>query len=323
MPTHELTFRFLAAPTDIGLQGKVPGGRVLEWIDKAAYGISVAYAKTSAVTAYVGNVVFNHAIANGELVETHAQIVRTGRTSMTILVTVRAGSPKSGEMNEACRCALVFVAIDENGKGVEVPQFVPETELEKKFYADAEELDKSRKDIERLMSRASYTDAGQGERITMRFLAKPTDVNWGGNVHGGTAMEWIDEAATACTMNWAGRTTIGVYAGGVRFYKPIHIGDLVEVRARILRTGRTSMNVSVHVHSGEPRKGLGGLSLALHSSMTYVAIDEEFNPQPVPHFTPVTDEDKRLHAHDLQLKALREKYQPLPLVEPADADFTE
>src|SRR5699024_12598291 len=67
---------------------------------------------------------------------------------------------------------------------------------------------------------------------------------------------------------------------------PLSLHDALPICARILRTGRTSMNVSVHVHSGEPRKGLGGLSLALHSSMTYVAIDEEFNPQPVPHFTP-------------------------------------
>ena len=129
-------------------------------------------------------------------------------------------------------------------------------------------------------------------------------------------MEWIDEAASACTMNWAGRQTIAVYAGGVRFYKPIHIGDLVEVRARILRTGTTSMHMSVHVHSGHPRKGRGGLELALHSSMTYVAIDDDFKPQPVPHFQPTTDEDKRLAAHDLSLKELRDSHKPLPLVGP-------
>ena len=128
-------------------------------------------------------------------------------------------------------------------------------------------------------------------------------------------MEWIDEAATAVTTNWAGRQTISVYAGGIRFYNPIHIGDLVEVRARILRTGTTSMHLSVQVYCCEPRKGVGGLRKALHSTMTYVAIDDDFNPQPVPHFQPTTDEDKRLHAHDLSLKALRDKYSPLPLIE--------
>ena len=170
------------------------------------------------------------------------------------------------------------------------------------------------------MRAQTYTSDSSAPELVTRFLAKPSDVNWGGNVHGGTAMEWIDEAASACSMNWAGRQTIAVYAGGVRFYKPIHIGDLVEVRARILRTGTTSMHMSVHVHSGEPRKGRGGLQLALHSSMTYVAIDDDFKPQPVPHFQPTTDEDKRLYAHDLALKELRSKYKPMPLVGSRDSE---
>lgn len=306
MPTTELTFRFLAAPTDIGLQGKVPGGRVLEWIDKAAYGISVAYAKTSAVTAYVGNVFFSHPITKGELVETHAQIVRTGRTSMTILVTVRAGSPSSHEMQEACRCALVFVAIDENGKGVEVPQFVPETELQKKFHADAEELDKSRKDIERLMSRASYTDAGQGERITMRFLAKPTDVNWGGKVHGGTVMGWIDEAAYACAQRWTGGEAIAVYAGGVRFYRPMIIGHLVEIEARLLHTTDKTMHISVHVRTGDPRTRL--MELNCHCLMVLVGLDENSNPTEVTQWKPTIGEDIALDQHAQDLQAARQAH---------------
>ncbi|HHV20421.1 MAG TPA: acyl-CoA thioesterase [Propionibacterium sp.] len=300
MSNNELTFRFLAAPTDIGLQGKVPGGRVLEWIDKAAYGIAVAWAKKPTVTAYVGNVVFNHAIANGELVETNARIVRTGRTSMTILVTVRAGSPQSTEMHEACRCALVFVAIDENGKSVEVPPFVPQTELDQKFFNDAEELNKSRQEIEQLMSRASYTDAGQGERITMRFLAKPTDVNWGGKVHGGTVMGWIDEAAYACAQRWTGGEAIAVYAGGVRFYRPMIIGHLVEIEARLLHTTEKTMHISVHVRTGDPTTRL--MELTCHCLMVLVGLDDKGEPTDITQWRPTIGEDIALdrHAQDLQ-----------------------
>lgn len=88
-----------------------------------------------------------------------------------------------------------------------------------------------------------------------RFLAKPTDVNWGGKVHGGTAMEWIDEAGAACTMEWSGEHTVAVYAGGIRFYRPISIGDLIEVDARMMRTDARSMQMSIHVRSGNPRGG--------------------------------------------------------------------
>ena len=206
--------------------------------------------------------------------------------------------------------------MDENRKPTPVPVWEPTTDEEKRIMEAALSRVDLRRDIEASMRAQVYTAESSAPELTTRFLAKPSDVNWGGNVHGGTAMEWIDEAASACTMNWAGRQTIAVYAGGVRFYKPIHIGDLVEVRARILRTGTTSMHMSVHVHSGHPRKGRGGLELALHSSMTYVAIDDDFKPQPVPHFQPTTDEDKRLAAHDLSLKELRDSHKPLPLVGP-------
>ena len=325
MPSPSVTLRFLAAPTDVLMAGttSVHGGRVLQWIDKAAYACATAWSGKYCVTAYFGHINFTRPIPSGHIVEVRSKIAYTGRTSMHIVNEVLSADPREGKFTRAADCMVIFVAMDENRKPTAVPPFEARTDEEKRVEKAAVTRLDLRPDSEAAMRSPVYTSDSSAPELTTRFLAKPTDVNWGGNVHGGTAMEWIDEAATACTMNWAGRTTISVYAGGVRFYKPIHIGDLVEVRARILRTGRTSMNVSVHVHSGEPRKGLGGLSLALHSSMTYVAIDEECNPQPVPHFTPATDEDKRPHPHDLQLKALREKYQPLPLVEPADADFTE
>lgn len=291
----------------------------MQWIDKAAYACASQWCGTYCVTAYFGHIHFTRPIPSGHIVEVRSKIAYTGRTSMHIVNEVLSADPRDGKFTRAADCVVIFVAMDENRKPTEVPKWEPETEEEKRVQEAALSRFDLRRDIEASMRAQTYSADSSAPEMTTRFLAKPTDINWGGNVHGGTAMEWIDEAATAVTTNWSGRQTIAVYAGGIRFYKPIHIGDLVEVRARVLRTGTTSMHLSVHVHSGEPRKGRGGLELALHSSMTYVAIDDDFNPQPVPHFTPVTDEDKRLEAHDLSLKALRDRYQPLPLVLPEKA----
>ncbi|MFL0447694.1 acyl-CoA thioesterase [Corynebacterium xerosis] len=318
MPSPSVTLRFLAAPTDVLMAGSnsVHGGRVLQWIDKAAYACATGWSGQYCVTAYFGHIHFDRPIPSGHMVEVRSKIAYTGRTSMHIVNEVLSRDPRDGEFTRAADCLVIFVAMDENRKPTPVPVWVPSTDEEKRIMEAALSRVDLRRDIEASMRAQVYTAESSAPELTTRFLAKPSDVNWGGNVHGGTAMEWIDEAASACTMNWAGRQTIAVYAGGVRFYKPIHIGDLVEVRARILRTGTTSMHMSVHVHSGHPRKGRGGLELALHSSMTYVAIDDDFKPQPVPHFQPTTDEDKRLAAHDLSLKELRDSHKPLPLVGP-------
>ena len=56
--------------------------------------------------------------------------------------------------------------------------------------------------------------------ITLRFLAEPSDVNFGGNVHGGNVMKWIDHAGYTCAANWSSAYCVTVYVGGIRFLKP-------------------------------------------------------------------------------------------------------
>ena len=63
-----------------------------------------------------------------------------------------------------------------------------------------------------------------GQRdITLRFLAEPGDVNFGGKVHGGAVMKWIDLAAYACSAAWSGKYCITAYAGGIRSFKDLDI----------------------------------------------------------------------------------------------------
>jgi acyl-CoA hydrolase len=91
--------------------------------------------------------------------------------------------------------------------------------------------------------------------ITLRFLAEPTDVNFGGKVHGGAVMKWIDQAGYTCAAGWTGTYCVTVYLGGLHFLGPIHVGELVELRALVIRTGRTSLDIAVDVYAGDPKRG--------------------------------------------------------------------
>jgi len=84
--------------------------------------------------------------------------------------------------------------------------------------------------------------ADRSNEITLRFLAEPSDVNFGGKGHGGAVMKWIDQAGYACAVGWSGHYCVTLYVGGIRFYKPILIGNMVEVRARVIYTGKTSIH---------------------------------------------------------------------------------
>ena len=165
------------------------------------------------------------------------------------------------------------------------------------------------------MEEQTYVGPSEAPRLITRFLAKPTDVNWGGKVHGGTAMEWIDEAGAACTMEWSGEHTVAVYAGGIRFYRPIQIGDLIEVDARLMRTDARSMQMSVHVRSGAPRGGRSALETAIHATISYIAVDIDGHPLPARQFVPRASEDVRLSEHAAKLRELRARYSPHPLIQ--------
>ncbi|GAB3010920.1 acyl-CoA thioesterase [Bowmanella dokdonensis] len=147
--------------------------------------------------------------------------------------------------------------------------------------------------------------AGQQRQLTLRFLAEPADVNFGGKVHGGAVMKWIDLAAYACAAGWSGKYCITAYAGGIRFVRPIQVGSLVEVSARIIYTGRTSMHLALDVMAGDPK--VSERNLTTHCIVIMVAVDEQGSPTPVPQWQPDTEEDKYLQESAIRLMQMREK----------------
>jgi acyl-CoA hydrolase len=304
VPARSVTLRFLAAPTDAGYSGNVSGGRVLEWIDKAGYAAAVGWGGTYCVTAYVGNVRFTKPVAVGHLVEATASLVHTGRSSMHILVSVSSGDPRDGSLEPATECLMVFVAIDADRHSVAVPVWEPLNEIDRERQTSAQRRITLRAKIEEAMAAQTYSDAGTAPRTTLRFLAAPTDVNWGGNVHGGIVMRWIDEAAHILATQWThSPDNVAVFVGGVRFYRPLHIGHLVEVEARLLLTGARSMHISVHVRSGDP--ATGHLEETTHCLIVFVARDGTGHATAVPPWQPSSKEDMALHDHAEELIALR------------------
>jgi acyl-CoA hydrolase len=146
--------------------------------------------------------------------------------------------------------------------------------------------------------------AGTQRELTFRFLAEPTDVNYGGKVFGGAVMKWIDQTAFACAVGWSGRYCVTVYVGGIQFEQPINIGALVEVRARILHTGTTSIHIGIDVHARDPREDT--TKRTTHCIIVFVAMGEDGKPVPVTPFTPANDEERELQAYALRIMALRQ-----------------
>ncbi len=134
---------------------------------------------------------------------------------------------------------------------------------------------------------------GQQHEVTFRFLAQPADVNFGGKVHGGMAMKWIDQAGYACAVGWSGAYCVTASVSGIQFVAPILIGDLVTVQARLIHTGTTSMHLAVDVMARDLRKG--EQRLATRCVMVFVALDAaDGKPTAVPSWQPRNEDDRRL-----------------------------
>ena len=309
-----MKLRFLAAPTDVSEDGvTVQAGRVLEWIDKAGYACAVGYSGGYCVTAYVGNVHFTRPIENGDLIEVTARVVHTGRSSMQVVVTVDAADVRERIFRPAMDCILVFVAMDEDRRPKPIPNYEPTDDETAQLAQGAADRVAGRAGIRDAMRAQEYTDAGTLQRETFRFLAAPSDVNWGGNAHGGIVMRWIDEVARACAMAWCGKDAVAVYSGGIHFLAPIHIGDIVELAARLIHTGPHSMHIAVHVRAKDPcasewRETTQCMSI-------FVSRDATGHASAVPQAVLRSDEDHRLDAHALDLVKQRAKLSPMPFAQ--------
>ena len=141
--------------------------------------------------------------------------------------------------------------------------------------------------------------------ITLRFLAEPGDVNFGGKVHGGAVMKWIDQVGYTCAAGWTAAYCVTVYVGGVHFLGPIHVGEIVELKALVIRTGRTSLDIAVDVYAGDPKSPVRRRTG--HCVIVFVALDAGGRPAPIPPWQPRNDLDRALETYARRVAELRKQ----------------
>lgn len=139
--------------------------------------------------------------------------------------------------------------------------------------------------------------------LILRFLAEPGDVNFGGKVHGGRVMKWIDQAGYAGAVNWSGTYCVTVAVGGIQFRQPVLIGDLVRVRATLAHTGHSSMHFAVDVIAQNLETG--DERLATSCVIVFVALDgPDGKPQAVPEWEPRTATDRQKRDYVMKIADL-------------------
>lgn len=127
----------LVLPNDTNVLGNLMGGRLLHWMDICSAISAHRHCGRIVVTASVNNVSFNQPIKLGEIVTMHAKVSRAFTSSMEVFIDVWVENNNTGERKKCNEAIYTFVAVDQLGNPINVPECIAETEEEKKRFDGA------------------------------------------------------------------------------------------------------------------------------------------------------------------------------------------
>ena len=138
---------------------------------------------------------------------------------------------------------------------------------------------------------------------TMTELILPNDTNTLNNLMGGKMMHWMDIVSAISAQRHSNSIVVTASVDNVSFQNPIQLGNVVTLRAFVTRAFNSSMEVFIEVFAENIPDGRKNKTNS--AFFTFVAVDENGKPKPVPQLEPETDEEKELHAGALRRRQLR------------------
>ncbi|MGQ4554871.1 hotdog domain-containing protein [Halobellus sp. GM3] len=142
--TH-ITNRFLVQPNDTNNNGMAHGGNVVKWMDEVGAMSAMRFAGQTIVTARMEGIDFHGPVPRGETALIESYVYEAGRTSVSVYLRVFCEDPLSGETELTTESHFIYVAIDEDGTPVPVPDLDVSTEraaeLKALAYGDEDALD--------------------------------------------------------------------------------------------------------------------------------------------------------------------------------------
>lgn len=137
----------------------------------------------------------------------------------------------------------------------------------------------------------------------MTELVLPNDTNVFGNLMGGRLMYWMDIAAALSAQKHCNAPVVTASVDNISFENSIKLGNVVHIEAKVTRAFNTSMEVHMKVWGEDLTQQYKYKSNEAY--YTFVALDPNSNPRPVPGLVAETDEEKKLFDGALRRRQLR------------------
>lgn len=131
----------------------------------------------------------------------------------------------------------------------------------------------------------------KSSQVIMTEMVLPSHINALGSIFGGVIMSWIDIAAAICAQRHSNKTVVTASIDALNFVAPVYKGWIVNLKASTNFASTTSMEIGVRIDAENPITGETFHTATAY--LTFVAIDKNLKPIPVPKLLPETADEKR------------------------------
>ncbi len=300
----------LVLPEYANPSGNLYGGRMMYWITETAYLAASRLARGPVVLGSMDGIDFLSPVKIGQVVTLLSEVEFVGRSSMEVGVLVYAEDPRTRERHITTLASMGYVAVDEEGRPRPVPERVhPATPQEEERYAMAQrrrELRRQRLQQQEPRNLERLATAWAPFPYTLEYvrLVFPEDTLTSRIMFAGRLFLDLDQAASILALRFVRGPVVTASIDTTDFYEPIRQGDILNLQLAITYTGRTSLEIHARVMAEQPMTG--ELRFASSSFLTFVAVDAEGKPKPLPRrLVPLSEGEKRAFQAAENRKAFR------------------
>lgn len=240
-------------PDQSNHHGTLFGGAALSMLDRLAFIVGSKALRGSVVTAAVSDLNFAAPAPAGHLVECTAEVLRQGRRSVTVSTRLVAEDLLSGTRTDCLSGEFVMVRQADDAQTGPVSAVAPPTQVPAPYPSKP----------------PVFTQSGKASAMVAEIVF-PGHANHRGLLHGGPAMEWMAKAGFAAATRRMRRTIVMASSEKLDFKAPAYVGDVVEVTATVIATGRRSIHVHVDMWAESPTTGERRLCTA--GTLVFVAV---------------------------------------------------
>jgi acyl-CoA hydrolase len=236
-------------PDQSNHHGTLFGGAALAALDRLAFIMGSKVLRGTVVTAAVSRLDFAAPAPAGHLIECTAEVVHRGRRSVTLKTELVAEALLTGERTHCLSGDFVMVSQQASAE-TSSAQGIASTQVGVGVMTEV---------------------APEQPVVRVAEIVFPGHANHRGILHGGPAMAWLAKAGFVAATRHMRRTVVMASSERMDFVAPAHLGEVVEVLARVTRVGNRSITVQADMWSESPVTG--ARRLCTSSSLVYVSVD--------------------------------------------------